>query len=269
MREVIIEYDGLTEFLALQNVRNDRREMYEFLYGVFLLEYGRWEKLNGVWVEHWIDINKARYHLQKAMRRTKEVAFVEYAIGESYYRQGMYYFASFHFSKAWDKDYEFEFSFWALMETLYMHGRYKEVAEKYCKFKKLKVTYSKNLENWIELLLCYASLHYQDVESVIERLPLLSHSSEETKCEDDIYTLYVFGLMIYVNSEKKHDAYKINDKVFNMKYLSVPWLNMLQSGITDMSAVRESIIENFCPAGVFSHLLPLGKFSVKTIVRPQ
>jgi len=41
-------YDGFAKFQAIKKVRNGTKEAYEYLYGLFLLEYGRWERINGV-----------------------------------------------------------------------------------------------------------------------------------------------------------------------------------------------------------------------------
>lgn len=231
-------YDGFAKFQAIKKVRNGTKEAYEYLYGLFLLEYGRWERINGVWFEHHVDEHIARRHLKRAIRSKKDTSLIEHAIGESYYRQGKLRLASSHFAVAWEKDNRLEYSFWALMETLYMHGKYQEVIERYYVYKKLKCTYSRDLEIWTELLFCYAVLHQNDTENVKQRIPLLLQYSGKLTYENDIYMLFLLGLMIYVDWVNKHEIDTLREEIHRLKYFYCQWLNMPLGRYSNMSVVR-------------------------------
>ena len=131
-------YDGLPKFKAIHKVGKCCKNRREYLYGLFLLEYGRWKKINGVWFEYHVDSSKARYHLKRAMRGGKDVSLIEHAIGESYYRESRYCLAAAHFAAAWKKGYNLEYSFWALAESLYLRGMYDKVLTLYHEHKNQK-----------------------------------------------------------------------------------------------------------------------------------
>ena len=69
MHMMITWYDGFSIFQELLKVKKAKKKnKFEYLYGLFLLEYGDWRRINGLWTEHQVDFGKARYHLNRAKR---------------------------------------------------------------------------------------------------------------------------------------------------------------------------------------------------------